>query len=279
MRPLVLQARLPELIRQSVLEDGVFKSGDTGRVARFSSLSREAQEIGEPVVPVVQPVGRSMALLALLARVDLLLGRHVLLAAYAKVALDGAAAHRAPVELAEAGGADAGVSAGQERARQRKVLAHDAQLLARAVPQRTAVLVATLTGRHQGAASTATAAAAAASSVVVVARLGERQRGRRVAESPGRHVALVVVAGVARRQVQLLWTRIARGARLARVADTFAPPPIQRRPPRSIGARCRSLFSCEGYIYIYTLRYIYISCFLASEIYRTHKRVYVYIYI
>lgn len=74
-------------------------------------LSGEAEEIGEPVVPIVEPMGRPVARLPLLARVDLLLRRHVLLAAYAEVALDRAAAHRAPVELAEARGADAGVPA------------------------------------------------------------------------------------------------------------------------------------------------------------------------
>lgn len=78
---------------------------------RVILLSCEAEKVGEPVVPVVEPVGGPMARLTLLARVDLLLWRHVLLAAYAEVALDRAAAHRAPVELAEARGANAGVSA------------------------------------------------------------------------------------------------------------------------------------------------------------------------
>lgn len=54
----------------------------------------------------------SVARLPLLAGVDLLLRGHVLLAAYAEVALDRAATHRTSVELAEARGADAGVPAG-----------------------------------------------------------------------------------------------------------------------------------------------------------------------
>lgn len=74
-------------------------------------LSGEAEEIGEPVIPIVEPMGRSVAGLTLLARVDLFLWWHVLLAAYAEVALDRAAAHRAPVQLAEARGANTSVSA------------------------------------------------------------------------------------------------------------------------------------------------------------------------
>lgn len=74
-------------------------------------LSGETKEIRQPIVPIVEPMGRPVVRLTLLARVDLLLRRHVLLAAYAEVALDRAAAHRASIELAEARGANAGVSA------------------------------------------------------------------------------------------------------------------------------------------------------------------------
>lgn len=74
-------------------------------------LSGETKEIRQPIVPIVEPMSRPMVRLTLLARVDLHLRRHVLLAAYAEVALDRAAAHRAPIELAEARGANAGVSA------------------------------------------------------------------------------------------------------------------------------------------------------------------------
>lgn len=146
-------------------------------------------------------MGGPVAGLPLLARVDLLLRRHVLLAAYAEVALDRAAAHRAPVELAEARGADAGVPARQQGARQREVLADDAELLAGGVPERAALLVAALAGRHQGAA--AAGAGAAAGDVIVVARLGERE-GRRAQARRRHRIALVVVARVARGQVQLL---------------------------------------------------------------------------
>jgi len=48
-------------------------------------------------------------------------------------------------------------------------LADDAELLARGVPKRTALLIATLAGCHQST------AIAGASAVVVIARLGERQ--------------------------------------------------------------------------------------------------------
>jgi len=78
----------------------------------ISLLSSEAEEIGEPIVPIVEPVSRSVARLPLLAWIDLLLGRHVLLAAYAEVALDGTAAHRATVEFTKARSAYAGVPAG-----------------------------------------------------------------------------------------------------------------------------------------------------------------------
>lgn len=57
-------------------------------------------------------MGGSVTRLALLAGVHLLLRWHVLLAAYAEVALDRAATHRAPIEFAEARGADAGMPAG-----------------------------------------------------------------------------------------------------------------------------------------------------------------------
>lgn len=50
----------------------------------------------------MEPMGRPVTRLPLLAQVDLFLRRHVFLAAYAEVALDRAAAHRAPVKLAEA---------------------------------------------------------------------------------------------------------------------------------------------------------------------------------
>lgn len=56
---------------------------------------------------------RPVARLPLLTWIDLLLGRHILLAAYAEVALDGAATHRATVEFAEARGAYAGMPAWQ----------------------------------------------------------------------------------------------------------------------------------------------------------------------
>lgn len=75
-------------------------------------LSSEAEEISESVVPIVKPMGGPVARLALLTGVDLFLWRHVFLAAYAEVALDRAATHRASIELAEARGADAGMSAG-----------------------------------------------------------------------------------------------------------------------------------------------------------------------
>jgi len=98
------------------------------------SLSSEAEKIGEPIVPIVEPVSRSVARLPLLAWVDLLLGRHVLFAAYAEVALDGTTAHRATIEFTKTRSAYAGVPAGQQSARQRKELANDAQLLAGSVP-------------------------------------------------------------------------------------------------------------------------------------------------
>lgn len=75
------------------------------------------------------------AVSSLFARVHLLLRRHVLLAANAEVTFDRAAAHRTPVQLAEARGADARVSARQEGARQRKVLTDHAQLFTSAVPE------------------------------------------------------------------------------------------------------------------------------------------------
>ena len=81
------------------------------RPYRVILLSGEAEEISEPIIPIVEPMGRSVAGLTLLARIDLLLWWHVLLAAYAKVALDRTAAHRAPVQLAEARGANTGMSA------------------------------------------------------------------------------------------------------------------------------------------------------------------------
>lgn len=146
----------------------------------------------------MDPVSGPVARLALLARVDLLIWRHVLLAAYAEVALDRAAAHRAAIELAEARGAYACVPAGQQGARQREVLAYHAQLFARGVPERTVLLIAPggpLAGSHQAI------TAAAVGGAVVVARFSECQR----AQTRRRHrVALVVVARVARRQVQLL---------------------------------------------------------------------------
>lgn len=58
----------------------------------------------------MEPMSRPVVGLTLFARVDLLFRRHVFLAAYTKVALDRAAAHRTPVELTEARGANTGVS-------------------------------------------------------------------------------------------------------------------------------------------------------------------------
>jgi len=115
-----------------------------------------------------------VARLPLLARVDLLLGRHVLLAAYAEVALDGTTAHRATIEFTKTRSAYAGVPAGQQSARQRKELANDAQLLAGSVPQGATLLIATLSGCHQGTA-TASATAVAVRGTVVAAWLSERQ--------------------------------------------------------------------------------------------------------
>lgn len=175
----------------------------TSERANELSLSGEAEKIGESVVPIVQPVGRSMTRLALFARVDLLLRRHVLFAAYAEVALDGTAAHRTAVELAEARGANAGMPARQQGARQGKILAHHAQLLARAVPQGGAVRVArVLTGCYKGAAAAGSSTGTAVV-VVVVAGFGECQ----CRSQTRRHVALIVVARVARGQVQLLRRR------------------------------------------------------------------------
>lgn len=74
-------------------------------------LSGEAEEIGESIVPIVEPMGGPVAGLTLLARVDFLLRWHVFLAAYTEVALDRAATHRTPIEFAKARGTNAGVSA------------------------------------------------------------------------------------------------------------------------------------------------------------------------
>ena len=126
---------------------------------------------------------------ALFARVELLLRWHVFLAADAEVALDGAAAHGATVELAEAGGADAGMSAGQQSTGEREVLADDAELLAGAVPER-AFIVAGAAG-HEGVPRIA---------AVVRTRLGEGE-GRSEARA---HPHLVVVRRVSSGQVELL---------------------------------------------------------------------------
>lgn len=140
-----------------------------------------------PVLP--GPAGVARGLLALLARAELLLRRHVLLAPDAEVALDGAAAHGTAVELAEAGGADAGVPAGQQGPGQGEVLADDAELLAGGVPEGALGLVG-----PRGDQGVPRARA------VARAGLGQGQ-GRAQAR---RHARLVVVARVARRQVQLL---------------------------------------------------------------------------
>lgn len=124
----------------------------------------------------------------LLARVDVALGGHVLLAPDAEVALDRAAAHGAALELAEARGADAGVPAGQQRPGQREVLADDAQLLPGRVPEGALAVAGTRDQRVPGIAA------------VVRARLRQGQ-GRAQAR---RHAHLVVVRRVARGQVQLL---------------------------------------------------------------------------
>jgi hypothetical protein len=89
-------------------------------------ISVKAQEVGEPVVPLQQPlVQRHRLRVGAGAR----LHRQVVLLADAEEAADRTAAHRAPVQFAEAAGADARVAARQQRPRQREVLAHHAQLL------------------------------------------------------------------------------------------------------------------------------------------------------
>lgn len=91
-----------------------------------SDRSVKAQEIGEPVVPLQQPlVQRHRFRVGTGAR----LHRQVVLLADAEKAADRAATHGTPVQLAEAAGADARVAARQQRPRQGEILAHDAQLL------------------------------------------------------------------------------------------------------------------------------------------------------
>lgn len=95
------------------------------------------EKIGQSIVPVVQPV-RGMRVprgSPLLARIDLFLRWHVLLAPDAEVALDGATTHGTSVEFAETGGTDARVPARQQCPGQWEILANYAQLLAGAVPQ------------------------------------------------------------------------------------------------------------------------------------------------
>lgn len=125
----------------------------------------------------------------LLAGIHLLLRWHVLFPSDAEIALYGTPAHGTPVELAEAGGADAGVPARQQRPRQGEVLANDAELFTSCVPQRTRLRVA-CSGSYDGTSVVA----------VVVARLREGKCGAQT----GGHVGLVVVGGVAGGQVELL---------------------------------------------------------------------------
>lgn len=149
-------------------------------------LSCESEEIRESVVPVVKPVGGSVAGLSLLAGIDICLQGHVLLAPDTEVTLDRASAHRTPVQFAEARRADARVPARQKRPRQREILADDAELFAGRIPQRTLGIAGT--GGDQRTPGRAT---------VVVARLSESQRRT---QARG-HIPFVVVCRVASSQV------------------------------------------------------------------------------
>lgn len=69
----------------------------------------ETQKVSESVLyPLCHRLGLGRT------RMNITLG-HVLLRAYTEVTVDGAAAHGARLQLRETGGADAGVSTGQER--------------------------------------------------------------------------------------------------------------------------------------------------------------------
>lgn len=63
----------------------------------FFFLSSKAEKVRESVVPIVEPVRGSVSGSSVLAGIHLLLGWHVLLAPYAKVAFNWTTTHGTPV--------------------------------------------------------------------------------------------------------------------------------------------------------------------------------------